>query len=656
MKAVDLVNFFKSPSDREVIERWTTTPGPRPYAIDLPAPPDPERFSFLALGDTGDSAGMGSQESPQDAVARFLAQDAALPGSSGDGQLVLHTGDVVYMTGERRLYDRNFRRPYAEFLTPESTVDHLTFRIPFLPVPGNHDYYDFSGWGAWLSRIPLLGRGIAAVARELFSMQVPQGGSDMGAAYMNAFVDPDAGKTGSTYRPGIRTRIPNRYYRFRVGNVDFFALDSNTLEAPPPFKDLAAEREEAAKCVAALETRAATLTAEIKRDRDALESWLEMERRQAALDMERLQIMRQAAVGVTAGLDRLATVLQALLNDQAPAGDVLAQVQDLRERWVKAAEPLQSQKPKVAAEGMEGLADLSDDVCRLMDELENCYTELPEGPERNELQAAENELQQANQSWCRGSARTPPADLCDRIQKLSAAALDVQRQLALERRRMNRQPEDYDAGQLQWLEAALAESVRDNPDGWRVVYLHQPLYTSIGDHSENPDVIGVRENLTPLLKDRVHLVLAGHAHAFEWFRSSALPHTGLVVTGGGGQHWLWPSILEPRRFRKFQNLYHSLREGGAVECVAAGNGPAAEDGASGALFHYVRVEVTPEALFVHPVGVRKVAGKFRKETPMPVYHVPELPANTRVQGPPWNRRVLRSVEIRRGQPPRVHWA
>jgi hypothetical protein len=264
---------------------------------------------------------------------------------------------------------------------------------------------------------------------------------------------------------------------------------------------------------------------------------------------------------------------------------------------------------------MEALADLSDDVCRLMDELENCYTELPEGLERNELLAAENELQQANQSWCRGSAGTPPADLCDRIQKLSAAALDVQRQLALERRRMNRQPEDYDAGQLQWLDESLEESVRDNPDGWRIVYLHQPLYTSIGDHSENPDVVGVRENLIPLLQDRVHLVLAGHAHAFEWFRSSALPHTGLIVTGGGGQHWLWPSILEPRRFRKFQNLYRSLREGGAVECVAAGNGPAAADGASGALYHYVRVEVTPEALLVHPVGVRKAAGKYRKEAP-----------------------------------------
>lgn len=654
MKAVDLVNFFKSPTDREVIARWTTEPGPRAYAIDLPPPPDPERFTFLALGDSGDSAGMGNRESPQDAVARFLARDAALPGSSGSGQFVLHTGDVVYMTGERRLYDRNFRRPYADFLTPDSTVDNLTFRIPFLPVPGNHDYYDFSGWGAWLARVPLIGRGIAAVARELFSMQVPQGGSGMGEAYMQAFVDLESGKHSTEYQPGVRTRIPNRYYRFRVGSVDFFALDSNTLEAPPPYQDLAAEREQAAQCVKELENRAATLTAEIKRDQDALEAWLARERHQAALDVARLTALRDAAERLTAGLEQLASALHPLTAEPA-AREVLGHTTTLRQRWTEAAEPLQSRKPEEAVDAMEALADLSDDLCRLLEELENVYVDLPEGAEREALLAAQGALQTANRDWCQRSAGTPPEELCERIQTLSASALDVQRQLALERRRMERQPDDYDADQLQWLEASLDESVRENPDGWRVVYLHQPLYTSIGDHSENPDVVGVRENLTPLLRDRVHLVLAGHAHAFEWFRSSALPHTGLIVTGGGGQHWLWPSILEPRRLRKFQDLYHSLRSGGALECVAAGNGPAAVDGASGALYHYVRIEVTPEALWVHPVGVRKVGGSYRTETPMPVYHVPEFPADLRSDPLSWNERVLESVEIRRGQPPRVHW-
>ena len=74
-----------------------------------PQPEDPQRFCFLALGDSGDSAGLLTDETPQDAVARFLAEEAAPPVGSGRGALVLHTGDVVYMTGERRLYDRNFR-------------------------------------------------------------------------------------------------------------------------------------------------------------------------------------------------------------------------------------------------------------------------------------------------------------------------------------------------------------------------------------------------------------------------------------------------------------------------------------------------------------------------------------------------------------------
>src|SRR5439155_4847482 len=130
--------------------------------------------------------------SPQDAVAQHLAADAALPGSDGRACMVLHMGDVVYMTGERRLYDRNFRRPYAPFLTPESTVDNLVFRLPFLPVPGNHDYYDLGGWAIWLTHLPYLGAGLRALAHELFAFSLPEGGSEMGRAYMQAFVDAEA--------------------------------------------------------------------------------------------------------------------------------------------------------------------------------------------------------------------------------------------------------------------------------------------------------------------------------------------------------------------------------------------------------------------------------------------------------------------------------
>lgn len=37
------------------------------------------------------------------------------------------------------------------------------------------------------------------------------------------------GKRCLRYQPGINTRLPNRYYRFRHSGVDVFAIDSNTL-------------------------------------------------------------------------------------------------------------------------------------------------------------------------------------------------------------------------------------------------------------------------------------------------------------------------------------------------------------------------------------------------------------------------------------------
>ncbi len=79
-------------------------------------------------------------------------------------------------------------------------------------------------------------------------------GSFQGHAYARAFLDYlkaldkdklelhlDRHYTGKTdagrclvYKPGSFTRLPNRYYTFRYGGIDFFALDSNTFNAPLP--------------------------------------------------------------------------------------------------------------------------------------------------------------------------------------------------------------------------------------------------------------------------------------------------------------------------------------------------------------------------------------------------------------------------------------
>jgi hypothetical protein len=656
VKLLDVINFFQSPTDRAIIERWTTSPDLAGYAMEMPQPQDPERFCFLALGDSGDSAGLSNRETPQDAVAQFLAAEAIAPVGSGRGEFVLHTGDVVYMTGERRLYDRNFRRPYAPFLTPESTVGNFVFRVPFLAVPGNHDYYDYAGWATRLARTPLLGPGIAALARKLFGFHIPQGGSDMGAAFMEAFVAAPTNGAPAQYEPGVSTQAPNRYYRFRVGTVDFFALDSNTLESPPPSEDLEEERHQAALRVKELEQKSRVIARAIRREEAAVQHWMRRQRQQLVEESGAASARQASAVVVTA-LRALADVVErigpALSQCQAP----LDGVHSLLRTWESRDAQLQAaQEAEQVTAALEALDHAADTGCELFEAQEACFAELPEGAERAELLAARDQLAVALETWQEVVTGTPPPPLCARLTELSATAIDLHRSLALERRRMDRHPDDFDQAQLDWLRASLDESERENPAGWRVVFLHQPLYTTIGNHSENADVVGVRENLEPLFGNRVHLVLAGHAHAFEWFQTRTLPHTGMIVTGAGGQPWLWPSILEPRVFRRHRRLYRSLQRTGVREGILAGNGPPPPEGGSKALYHYLRIEVTPEALRVVPVGVRRVASGWRTESPMPVYHVPEFPPEEEGERPELVQRQLEAIEVRRGQPPRPRWA
>lgn len=647
-------NWLKAPLDRDVIARWTVGGSKgNGYALEMPDLPDPDNFTFLALGDTGDSEASGPHLSPQDAVGREMAADAALPGSHGKGAFVVHTGDIVYMTGEHRLYDRNFRRPYEAFLTPQSTVDDLIFRIPFLPVPGNHDYYDLAGWTRWLARIPILGAGLRAIAHELFAFTIPEGGSEMGKAYMQAFVNAHADTLNRKlpYIPGEQTRLPNRYYRCRMGSVELFALDSNTLEAPPPGTDRDQVHAEAAARMEVLQLRARELDRELRKQQLTLDHMHKIAHKEASTDPLRQEDILRAAGLVTRVLAELHTALAGVQPAATPCSEAVQTVGMAQRRWAEAVSDLENAEDADSiVRALRALDDGSDEACNALRGIENCLGMLAEGESREQVLTVRDALQQALHGWSQVVALAPvPETLL--VHQLSEDAMDVQRELALERRRLRYRPDDYDSAQLQWLERSLQDSMEQRPDGWRIVYLHHPVYTSIVNHCERPDVQGLRSNLIDLLKDKVHLVLSGHAHAFEWFRSSALPNTGIFVTGGGGQISLRPSILDPSRRRRHRERYETFCSSGIQEGAIGGHGPAAEDGAGGLLYHYLRIEVTPETLIVRPVGIRRMGKGFRREEPMPVYHVPRLPAAR----PLWNVDRLEAVEIRRDRPPQARW-
>ncbi|WP_253188397.1 metallophosphoesterase [Leptolyngbya sp. 'hensonii'] len=211
-----------------------------------------EAFSFLVIGDSG--SGSPPDNNPQ----RHIADQMAL--HREDCRFLLHTGDVVYLVGASEFYGQNFIEPYHQFLVggdhPERIASQrLLFSFPVLPVPGNHDYYDLHCLWSLLFQLTLPVLDLLTPRRRL---DIGWHGSNQGQGYAQAFMDclaslsteTDLEKhldrhytaqtdTGSClrYQPGHFTHIPNRYYTFQYGGIDFFALDSNTFNAPIPLPD-----------------------------------------------------------------------------------------------------------------------------------------------------------------------------------------------------------------------------------------------------------------------------------------------------------------------------------------------------------------------------------------------------------------------------------
>ncbi len=211
---------------------------------------DDKAFSFLVIGDSG--SGPHTDHHPQRRIAEQMVPHLQ------DCRFLLHTGDVVYQVGSSEQYAENFIKPYREWLVggdrPDRIAfDKMLFRFPFLAVPGNHDYYNLP-W--FYSILVQLTRPIRKLLGLNLNPNVGWRGSGVGDAYARAFLDYlrnlpedqmathfdrhygpwaaplDRRTLGLRYQPGQFTRLPNRYYTFRYGGIDFFGLDSSTFNDP----------------------------------------------------------------------------------------------------------------------------------------------------------------------------------------------------------------------------------------------------------------------------------------------------------------------------------------------------------------------------------------------------------------------------------------
>lgn len=216
--------------------------------IDDERKEDPS-FSFIVMGDSG--AGSHSEHHPQREIAEKILNNIE------DCRFILHTGDLVYQVGSREYYQKNFIQPYRELLKggdhpQQINYDQMTFRWPFLPVLGNHDYYDLPFYASLVVQASVPLRLLMGLPIEL---NLGWEGSNQGEVYAKAFLDylqqfssqtkllahlnqhyTAKTQTGKAlcYQPGRFTRLPNRYYQFSYGGIDFFALDSNTFNSPSP--------------------------------------------------------------------------------------------------------------------------------------------------------------------------------------------------------------------------------------------------------------------------------------------------------------------------------------------------------------------------------------------------------------------------------------
>ena len=224
-----------------------------------------ETFSFAVMGDTdaGELINVDGESFSTAFPQQMIAQ-------AKESRFFLHTGDVTYPIGTYQNYLSGFLRPYYALLSsiPENAgygrknnsklgrSSAVVFSRPMLPVPGNHDYARLPFWPSCYQKAV---RFLCDRLRQVTGFNLGHYGGQGGEAYGQTFLDnlsqfsptqlkqhllehynallenssleADEPTYCLNYAPGQFTRLPNRYYRFHYGGIDFFALDSNTWKS-----------------------------------------------------------------------------------------------------------------------------------------------------------------------------------------------------------------------------------------------------------------------------------------------------------------------------------------------------------------------------------------------------------------------------------------
>ncbi|EGX57141.1 hypothetical protein SZN_24368 [Streptomyces zinciresistens K42] len=116
-----LASWFGDPTGR-TRERWVAQREAAGVSADkVIRRDDPDRFSFLVIGDTGEG------DDPQYAVVPGFLKEGR------DTRFAVLASDVIYPVGSADDYSSKFFRPYQDY------------RAPIYAIPGNHDWYEDLG-------------------------------------------------------------------------------------------------------------------------------------------------------------------------------------------------------------------------------------------------------------------------------------------------------------------------------------------------------------------------------------------------------------------------------------------------------------------------------------------------------------------------------